>query len=600
MITLRTWSTRVGRLWLNRDARIAAVLLASGLVITPGATIVAQGPGPLPGIPNPKVVSAAAEIGKFGGALVTAQLADPRTLNPLVAQESSSTNVLAPIFEGLLEQNYLTGDLEPALAESWTVSPDGRSWTFTLRDGVQWSDGQPFTADDVIFTLNAIFTEGVQTRLADLLTIDDQRVRYRKLDDRRIRFTTQKPAGLFLRRLAALGIIPKHRLADALAKGGAEFTRTWGIDASPQALIGTGPFTMQAFVSGERVTYLRNARYWKVDAKGNRLPYLTRYMILIVPTQDMAREKFLAGETDAYEARPREFASLRQTEQVGNFTIYDGPETLSSQFLVLNQNPVGISAPKLTWFQDVQFRRALNHAIDRKAIAEQVYAGRATPAWGPLSPANKLYIHPNLPQYPFDIDRAQQMLADAGYRKGGDGVLRDAQGNAVEFVLSTTLGNADQEAIGSILRANFAKLGVKVAFVPEAFNTLAGKLVGTYRWEAVIIGLMGTLEPGVEGREAWLSSGALHMWSPKQERAATTWEAEIDQLFEQSERELDQQKRVALYHRWQEIIATEVPLMYFVYPKTQPAVRNALGNVQPGLGAAWDLATLFYKGPRRD
>jgi peptide/nickel transport system substrate-binding protein len=582
--------------------RIAVVLLAGFLVVTLGAThVVAQAPDQLPGIPNPKVAGAAPEIGKFGGALVTAQLADPRTFNPLVAQESSSTNVLTPIFEGLLEQNYLTGDLEPALAESWTVSPDGRSWTFTLRGGVQWSDGQPLTTDDVIFTLDAIFTEGVQTKLADLLTIDQQRVRYRRLDDRRIRFTTQKPAGLFLRQLAALTIVPKHRLADALAKGGAEFTRTWGTDTSPQALIGTGPFTMQAYVSGERVTYLRNARYWKVDTKGNRLPYLTRYVVLIVPTPDAARVKFLAGETDAYDARPREFGELRRSELSGNFTVYDGPETLSSQFLVLNQNPAGVAAPKLTWFQDVQFRRGLNHAIDRMMIAKQVYAGRATPAWGPLSPANKLYIHPNLPQYPYDIGRAQEVLADAGYRKGGDGVLRDGQGNVVEFMLSTTLGNADQEAIGAILRADFTKLGVKVAFVPEAFNTLVGKLVVTYRWEAVIIGLTGALEPGVDGREAWLSSGSLHMWSPKQERAATSWEADIDRLFEQSGRELDQQKRVTLYHRWQEIIASEVPLMYFAYPKTQPAVRNSIGNVQPGLGGTiGDLATLYYKGSHRD
>lgn len=578
------------------------VVLATLFMVTLGATLaVGQTPGPtLPGIPDPKVATIAPEIGKYGGALVVTQLSDPRTFNPVVAQEASSTDVLSPIFEGLLEQNYLTGELEPGLAEAWTVSRDGRTWTFTLRDGVQWSDGTPLTADDVLFSLDAVFTEGVQTSVVDLLTIDEKPVRYRKLDARRVQFTTEKPAGLFLRLVAALDIIPKHKLADALAKGGAEFNKTWGVNTDPKEIVGTGPFVMQSFVPGQRVTYLRNGRYWKVDRRGNRLPYLTRYVVLIVSNQEAERLKFLAGETDLYDARPREYAEFKQGERAGNYTIYDGPESFTSEFLVLNQNPAGSSPPKLTWFQDVQFRRALNYAIDRKTIAEQVYAGRATAAWGPLSPANKLYLDPNLPQYPYDLTRAQQALAEAGYRKGADGVLRDGGGTVVEFVLSTNAGNADREAIGNILRQDFTRLGIKVTFAPEAFNTLVGKLVGTFKWDAVIIGLGGVIEPGASGRNVWLSSGSLHIWYPKEEKPATAWEAEVDGLFDQIIREVDQQKRTALYHRWQEIMAAQVPLMYFAYVKTQPAVRNTVGNVKPGLGGAiGELTTLYYKGPYR-
>ncbi len=579
-----------------------SVVLATVLVVTLGVTLVAaQPPGPtLPGIPNPKVARSAPEIGKYGGALVVTQLSDPRTFNPIVAQEGSSTDVLSPIFEGLLEQNYLTGELEPGLAESWAVSKDGRTWTFTLRDGVQWSDGQPFTADDVIFSLDAVFTEGVQTSIVDTLTIDEKPLRYRKVDARHLQFTTEKPAGLFLRLIATLTVVPKHKLADALAKGGAEFNKTWGIDTAPKEIVGTGPFVMQSYVPGQRVTYLRNARYWQVDGRGNRLPYLTRYVVLIVSNQEAERLKFLAGETDLYDARPREYAEFKQGERAGNYTIYDGPESFSSEFLAVNQNPTGIAPPKLTWFEDVQFRRALNYAIDRKTIAEQVYAGRATPAWGPLSPANKLYLHPNLPQYPYDLNRAQQALAEAGYRKGADGILRDGGGNVVEFVLSTNAGNADREAIGNILRQDFTRLGIKVTFAPEAFNTLVGKLVGTFKWDAVIIGLGGVIEPGAGGRNVWLSTGSLHMWYPKQEKPATAWEAEVDRLFDQIIREVDQQKRTALYHRWQEVMAAQVPLMHFAYVKTQPAVRNTMGNVKPGLGGAiGELSTLYYKGTYR-
>lgn len=578
--------------------RATVFLLVGALALTLTVSMAtAQGTASkLPDIANPKVPTEAPEIGKYGGVYVVAQFSDPRTFNPVVAQEDSSTNVLAPITESLVEQNYVTGEIEPALAESWAVSKDGRTWTFTLRQGVRWHDGRPLTIDDIVFSAQAVFTEGVQTSTRDLLTIEDKPVRWRKIDDRRIAFITEKPVGTFLRLIGALDVIPKHKLGDALAKGGAEFNRSWGVNTPPREIVGTGPFVMQTYEPGQRVTYLRNTHYWKVDRRGNRLPYLTRYVRLIVPSQEAVRLKFLAKETDLYGARPREYAEFKQGEKAGNYTIYDGPATFTSEFVGFNQNPAGVKPPKLTWFQDVRFRRAMNHAIDRETIAQQVYAARAVPALGPLSVGNPLYYNPRLPTYQYSLQRAEQLLAEAGYRKGADGFLRDPQGNVVEFTLSTNAGNADREAIGNILRQDWVKLGIKVTFAPEAFNTLVGKLVGTFNWDAIIIGLGGGgIEP-VSGRNVWLSSGSLHLWWPKQEKPATEWEAEVDRLFEQATAEVSQEKRKQLWFRWQEIIAQQVPLLYFTYPKTQPAVRNTLGNIKIGLGGAiGELETLYYK-----
>jgi len=581
--------------------RVPAFLVSVLVVVLTTALAVAQGqPLKLPDIPNPKVNTNAPEIGKYGGVYVVAQFSDPRTFNPLVAQENSSTAVIAPIFDGLTIYNYLTGEIEPGLAESWTVSRDGRSWTFVLRQGIRWHDGKPLTVDDVIFTFQAIFTDGVQTSYKDTLTFDDKPIRFRKLDARRIQFTTEKPVGLFLRVIGA-SIVPRHKLADALAKGGAEFNRTWGINTPPREIVGTGAFVMQSYVPGQRVTYLRNTHYWNVDRRGNRLPYLTRYVRLIVPSQDIVRLKFLAKETDAYGARPREFAELKQGENAGNYTIYDGPETFSTgDFLVFNLNPAGVSPPKLTWFQDVRFRRALSHAIDRNTMVQQFFAGRATPAWGPIGAGNKLYFNPRLPQYPYDLNRAQQLLTEAGYRKGADGILRDPQGNLVEFTLSTNAGNADREAEGNIIRQDFSKLGIRVNFVPEEFNSLVGKLVGSFKWETMIISIGGGgIEP-VTGRNVWPSSGSLHLWWPKQEKPATEWEAEIDRLFEQAVREVNTDKRRQLYFRFQEIMAQQVPILFFAYAKTQPAVRNTLGNIKIGLeGVFGEIETLYYRGVLR-
>ncbi len=584
--------------------RITIVIVAAAFLLGGGLLpLGAQARLSLPGIPNPAVADYAPEIGKYGGTYVLSQISDPRTFNPIVVQDTASGAVTGAFAETLVDQDYITGEITPALAESWTTSQDGRTWTFTLRDGVQWSDGRPITAEDVAFSAQAIFTDGVDSSSPDLLTWQGQELRWRVVDRRHIQFITPRtvcPVGIFLRSIAAIDVVPKHKLQDALAKGGAEFTKTWGINANPKDIAGSGPFILQSYVPGQRITLLRNPNYWQVDKRGQRLPYLTRYVLLIVPNVEQSRLKFLAGETDAYAGRPREFAELKAQERQGNFTIYDGPETFGSEFLVLNQNPAGVgaggmTAAQLSWFQDVRFRRALNHAVDRGTISQQVYAGRATPAWSPVSNGNKLYFNDKVAQYPYNLERAQQMLAEAGYRKGTDGLLRDGQGNVVEFVLSTNAGNTDREAIGNILRQDFAKLGMRVNFAPEAFPSLVSKLTGSYKWQAIVIGLTGGIEPST-GRNVWLSSGDLHMWRPNQDKPATEWEAEIDKAFEQAACEVDQARRKTLYIRWQEIVAQQAAMMFISNPKTQPAVRNTIGNVKLGLqGVTGTLETRYYK-----
>ncbi|MDR7520942.1 MAG: ABC transporter substrate-binding protein [Armatimonadota bacterium] len=549
----------------------------------------------LPGIPHPKVAVDAPEIGRYGGTLVDAQVSEPRTFNPVIVTDASTGRVLGPIFEGLVESNYLTGEIEPALAESWTLSGDHRTWTFTLRQGIRWSDGRPLTIDDVLFSLQAVFTRGVQSTTVDLLTFGGKPVRWRRVDDRRIAFVSDEPLGFFLRLLQDLVIIPRHKLQAALAGGAGKFNAAWAVNTPPHEIVGTGPFVMQSYVFGQRVTYGRNPHYWRVDRAGGRLPYLDRVVLQIVPNVDAEKLKFLSGEIDLYNARPREYAEFKQGERAGNYTIYDGPETFSLEYLVFNQNPRGIRPPKLTWFQDVRFRRALNHAIDRDTIVRQVYAGRATPAWSPVSIANRRYYHPNLPRYPYDLARAQRLLEEAGYRKGADGVLRDAAGTAVEFVLSTSAQSPDGVAIGNIVRQDFTRLGIRVLFTPEPFSTLVTKLDNTFTWDAIIIGLTGDIEPGT-ARTYWMSSGSLHDWNPRQARPATAWEAEIDRIFEQVAREVDPDRRRALYWRWQEIVAEQVPVMFFTTPKTQPVVRNTLGNTRLGLqGATGRLEWRYYR-----
>lgn len=575
--------------------RMVVMLLAACLMVA--SPVGAQTPRPsLPDVPNPKLVEA--EPGRFGGTLVVTSISDPRTFNPIVAQETSSTAPLGYLFESLAETNRFTTEVEPNLAESWTVSRDGRVWQFKLRQGVTWYDGRPVTVDDVIFTLDAAFAEGVQSSLPDVLTIAGKKIGYRKIDDRTVEFRTEQPFGPFLRTVGGLQPVPKHKLEAALRAGAAEFNRTWGVNTPPRELIGNGPFIMQSYTPGQRIIYTRNSRYWKVDRRGQRLPYLARIVIEIVPNLDAARLKFQAGETDVYGARPREYAEFARLQRAGNFTIFDGPPTFGTEFLIFNMNPAGVRPPKLTWFQNVRFRQAVSHAVDRDAIIRQVYAGRASPQWGPVSPANKFFFNPNVRKYPHDPARAEALLREAGFTKGADGLLRDSGGNVVEFTISTNAGNADREAIGNLVRQDLTRLGMRVTFVPEHFNTLVGKLTGTFNWEAIVIGLTGGLEPH-NGQNVWRSTGSLHMWWPRQERPATDWEAEIDRIFDQAATTVDQNKRKQLYDRWQEIVAEQVPVIYFTTTLTQPAFRNTLANFSPAPLAFYDIETIYYRTPYR-
>jgi len=201
--------------------------------------LVRGAPPKLSDIENPKVVKAG-KIGRYGGTLVSSNISDPRTFNQIVSQETSSTVPLSRLFEGLVEVNYDTTEVEPALAESWTVSADGKTWTFKLRKGVKFHDGVEFTADDVDFTLRAIFTEGVQTSARDTLTIAGKPIKWRKVDKYTVEIKTEQPFGPFLR-VIGVPILPKHRLEGALKAGGAEFNKTWGVNTPRARLSGPVP-----------------------------------------------------------------------------------------------------------------------------------------------------------------------------------------------------------------------------------------------------------------------------------------------------------------------------------------------------------------------
>ncbi len=275
-------------------------------------------------------------IGRYGGDLVLSTISDPKSFNPIVAKETSTTMVTGLIFEGLTRTNGVTTEVEPNLAESWEVSEDGLTWIFHLRRDVQWFDGRPLTADDVVFTFNdLVYNEEIPSSARDIFTIEGKTFEVSKIDSYTVKFELPVKFAPFLRGLSQ-EILPEHVLEESVKAE--KFSASWTVSTNPGEIIGTGPFMLEKYVSGQRIILRRNPFYWRYDAKGNRLPYLDRIIMLVVPSQDVSLLKFFSGEIDILGMRPSDYPILKPKEEKGNFTIYRAGPAFGTNFLCFNQN----------------------------------------------------------------------------------------------------------------------------------------------------------------------------------------------------------------------------------------------------------------------
>jgi len=512
--------------------------------------------------------------------LFTATISDPKTFNPITAVDASSAAATDALFDGLLRLNPETLQQEPVLAERWEYNADGTVCTFHLRHDVRWHDGQPFTAADVVFTFAVIFDERVPNSIKYSLTVDGQPIRVEAVDDYTVRMVLPHPFAPLLNSIG-VGILPKHILEPFLKDG--TFVQQWGVDTPPAKLVGTGAYRMSRYVPAQFLEYRRNPDYWMKDDDGKPLPYLEGLTELIVPNQDTAYLKFLAGQTHIHAPRPEEVADLKTRAAELQTTVQEIGLDTGSLFVSFNRNPRhyikdGKTDPRLTWFTDLHFLRAMAHAIDKQSIIVNCFNGYGKPAVAEISPEDKVYHNPDLKDYDYDLDAARRLLTEGGYiDRDGDGVLEDAAGNVVELSLTTNAGNQVREKMCSILKEDWTKLGIRVNYRPFDFQALVEKLYSSYDWDAVLIGFTAGIEPN-NGANLLRSNGNLHFWNPDQREPATPWEGEIDHLLDQGARELDVQKRRTFYWRIQEILHEQLPMIETVRQTQFVAYKTALQN----------------------
>lgn len=548
-----------------------------------------------------------ANVGNFGGALVASTIGEgPKTFNPFNTKDATSATMAGLMYDGLVSTKADTGEVVPKLAKSFEISPDGKVYTIHLRHGIKWSDGKPITADDVVFSWNEILLKGLgNTSTRDAVVIDGQLPKVEKIDDYTVKFTTIKPFAPFLRTLSA-PIAPKHVFENAAKKGEKYFDSFYSTTTPAKNFVISGAFKLQEYVPAQRIVFVRNPNYYEINLKNQKLPYLNKLIYLIVGDLNNEILKFEAKEIDVIGLQGSNVGRYKKREAKSDYVIYNlGPDT-GTMFVAINlnkrKNPQGksyVDPKKQAWFEDLNFRNAIDWAIDRQAMVNNVANGLATPLFTAES-LNAIYLNKSLAKgHPKDKNKAKAYLKASGFYWKNN-ILYDKKGNKVEFDLYTNAGNTEREAIGVMVKQDLQDLGMQVNFKPVEFNTLVNKLVNTLDWDLVIMGLTGSpLEPH-DGKNVWNSTGSLHLFYQRPDGKnydRLPWEVTLDKIIDEGSLKIKFADRKKLYDQYQVIIYNEKPIIYLYSSLRVTAIRKKFGNIYPSKlsGVTYNPEEIYIK-----
>ena len=577
-----------------------AVLLAGvGVIPKPASAIPPQARS------SEELLTVPGEIGKRGGRLVVSLRAEPKTLNPVTAADAPSREVILGAMQAdLIHINRATQLTEPALAKSWTVSANGLQYTLTLRKGARFSDGQPFDADDLLFTFRVYLDENVHATQRDQLIVGGKPIAVRKVNAQTVVFELTRPYGAGERLFDGLAILPRHVLEKPYAEG--KLSQVWTLATPANQWAGLGPFRLKEYVAGQKLVLERNPYYWKQDAKENRLPYLDELVFLFVPNADAQVLRFQSGETDLISRLGAENFLVLSREQRG-YTMADAGPSLEYNFLFFNLNEPGAKTSpdltrKLKWFRETKFRQAISAAIDRDAIVRLVYQGRGAALWGPVTPGNRRWGNASIRHPQRSLEQARALLKEAGFSwtTGTDGepALVDSEANPVEFSILSSSTNADRTKMATLIQDDLKQVGIHAQIVPMEFRSLIDRITQTKQYDACVQGLVSFDADPTADSNVWLSSGGAHLWNPSQAHPATAWEAEIDKLMEQQLEAPRYEQRKKAFDRVQEILADNQPMIFLASPDILVGAKNSIGNFHPAAlepYVLWNVEQLYFR-----
>jgi peptide/nickel transport system substrate-binding protein len=482
---------------------------------------------------------------EYGGTFIEASIGDASTLLPVLASDSASSSINGLVYNGLVRYDKnlkIVGEL----AESWEISEDNLTIVFHLRKNVTWHDGEPFTAEDVKFTYDLYIDPNTPTAYAEAFK---QVTRVEVRDPYTFVVHYSRPYAPALISWAT-PIHPQHLLAGR------------DITDSPLARepVGTGPYRFSEWVGGEKIVLESNPDYF--DGQ----PYIKRVVYRIIPDISTQFLELQTGSLDFMGLSPLQYA--RQTDTPAFRRLYNKYRYLNFGYTYLGYN---LRRPL---FQDKRVRQALAYAINKEELVDGVLLGYGAVATGPYKPDTWVY-NPDVPRYPYNPEKARQLLAEAGWQdSNGDGVL-DKDGKPFAFTIVTNQGNDQRSKAGEIIQRRFKQIGVDVKLRIIEWATFLKEFINPGNFDATILGWTGGPEP--DQYNIWHSSKT----GPRELNFIGYQNAEVDRLLEKGRRVFEPQERKVYYDRFQYLLAEDQPYTFLYIGEALPAVSKRFRRVEP-------------------
>lgn len=464
---------------------------------------------------------------------------------PNITGDSASHEIGGLLYNGLVkyDKDYnIVGDL----AKSWEISPDELSITFHLRKDVRWHDGKEFTAHDVLFTYRFMIDPKTPTPYAgDFLLVKKAEV----LNRYAFKVSYEKP---FAPALISWGmwILPQHLLEG-------KDVRKSPLNRNP---VGTGPYLFRQWKTGEKIELEANPNYFEGR------PYVQKVLYRIIPDSATLFLELKAGGVDWSGLSPMQYQ--RQTD-TGEFRRkFRKYKYLASGYTYLGFN---LKDPR---FQDKRVRQALACAVDKEEIIKVVLLGHGVEATGPYKPDTWVY-NPHVKRYPYDPERARELLAEAGWKDGdGDGIV-EKDGQPFRFAILTNQGNEERKMTAEIIQKRLERIGVKVEIRIAEWASFINFFIKNRRFETVLLGWSTGQDPDLY--EIWHSSKTL----PDEFNFISYQDPKVDGLIEEGRHTFDRKRRKACYDRIQGILAEDVPYLFLYTPFSLPVIHARFKGVEP-------------------
>ena len=498
------------------------------------------------------------------GRITEGSLSEPRTLNPVLVADPVSEDVSHLVFNGLVTAAPDTAEPRPDLAASWDVSDDGLTYTFHLRDGVRWHDGEPFSARDVVFTYDLMMNDRAKSPRYSRLV---ERVRNVEApDEATVTFTLARPDAAFLTTLATFGIVPEHLLATVLPED---------LVANPfgtSTIVGTGPFVLRQWVRGDRIVFQQNAQYFK------GVPAVQEYVYDVAATSDELAQGLRDGSIDWAQVDPGTAAVIAGADHL---------ETLSLPSYELVYVALQLDPARDALLADVNLRRALMLALDRSQLVDVIWNGHARVVQGVIPPASWAATDSTVPLGP-DQDEARRLLDAAGWVVGDDGI-RVKDGARLRVTLTTNGDSPVRRRTAEWLVDRWREIGVEGVLDFERWSAVRGQVVRSGDFQALLLGYRADVDP--DQSILWSSDAFFDGFN-----VGHYAHDAVDEALAAALATTDRDERRAHYVTMQDQVLRDLPVIPLVSPDVVVARNERLRGVNFTAGIVPGRETVGRRG----